>query len=430
MTAAAILTGYLGLALIDLGWGIFLTFLNYRWVSRRAGQVPPELAGSVSPEEAEKSAAYSLAKMRLSFVAEPVMTAIVLAAAVSGLFGLLDGLVRDVAGANPYWQGALFLGLLLLAQAALSAPLSLYSTFSLERRFGFNATSLGTWLLDALKAAAIGIALGLPLLYLLYAFIDGAGPLWWLWAAAAFSAINLVLSIVYPLLISPLFNKFERLPEGELATKIAELAASLRFKVSGIFVMDGSRRSRHSNAYFTGLGRAKRIVLYDTLVSRMGEDELLAVLAHEIGHEKRGHVLKATALSIALSFVVFWFLDRMMGWAELYAAFGFAQASKHALVLILALVTGPATFFLAPALSAWSRAREYQADAFAAKAAGPGALASALIRLNRENASNLWPQPLYSAWHYSHPALIERLAAIRGSRRYSARAGRARPPAG
>jgi STE24 endopeptidase len=177
--------------------------------------------------------------------------------------------------------------------------------------------------------------------------------------------------------------------------------------------MDGSKRSRHSNAYFTGLGRVKRIVLYDTLVKQMGEEEVLAVLAHEIGHEKRRHVLKMTVVSIALSFFVFWLLGRLMDWPALYSAFGFGGASKHALLLILALCAGPFTFVLTPAFSAWSRRHEYEADAFAVRATGAEALASALVNLNRENASNLWPHPLYSLWYYSHPTLTERLAAIR-----------------
>jgi STE24 endopeptidase len=411
MTPLAILICYIALATLDLGWGLFLTVLNYRSVALHGSEVPEEFRGAITADEAEKSAAYSKAKMRLSLVANPAMTAIAIVAAASGIFGLLDGLTAGLAP-GAYWQGALFLGALMLAQAILASPFSLYSTFSLEKRFGFNATKVGTWLLDLLKGAFLGLLLGLPLLYLLYAFIDGAGAYWWLAAAAIFSLINLVLSLIYPLVIAPLFNKFAPLPEGSLATRIAELARALDFRVSGIFVMDGSRRSKHSNAYFTGLGRVKRIVLFDTLVAQMGEDELLAILAHEIGHEKKRHVLKMTAASIAMSFLGFWILDRLMGWEALYAAFGFASASKHALLLILALVSGPATFFLTPAFAAWSRAHEYQADAYAAQAAGAESLASALLRLNRENASNLWPQRLYSAWYYSHPALRERLAAL------------------
>ncbi len=426
MSPLAILACYAALAALDLCWALFLTFLNYRSVARHAGMVPEELASSVSAEEAAKSSAYSMAKMRLSFFASPVEALAAVAAAATGLFGILDGLIGDLAPA-PYWRGAIFLGAVLLAQAILSAPFALYSTFSLEKRYGFNTTRLGTWALAALKGALLSVLLGLPLLYLLYLFIDGTGPLWWLWAAAGFSLVNLVLSLLYPLAIAPLFNKFAPLGEGSLKDRIEELARRLEFRVSGIFVMDGSKRSRHSNAYFTGLGAVKRIVLFDTLVSSMTEDEVLAVLAHEIGHEKKRHVLKRTILSVAFSFLTFKILAALMAWPELYAAFGFASPSKHAMLLVLGLVSGPATFFLAPAFSAWSRKHEYEADAFAAAAIasnaraasgarGDDALSSALLRLNKENASNLWPHRLYSFWYYSHPTLRERLAALRGSR--------------
>jgi STE24 endopeptidase len=413
MSPDAILYCYAALSLVDLGWGSFLTSLNYRRVARRAGEVPESLRGAVSAEDAAKAAAYSKAKMRLSLAEEPVMTALVLAAAGLGLFGLLDSALGAAIG-SAYWRGAAFLGAVIAAESLLAAPFSLYATFSLERRFGFNSTTLGTWLLDGLKSALISTALGLPLLYLLYAFIDGAGRLWWLWAAAIFSLVQVLLAMIFPALVAPLFNKFTPLAEGPLAARIEELADRLGFRNRGVFVMDGSRRSSHSNAYFTGIGRTKRIVLYDTLVEKMGEEELAAVLAHEIGHEKLRHVIKRTIASAAASFAAFFLLDRMTGWDALYAAFGFAGASKHALLLILGLISGPATFFLVPALSAWSRRDEYAADRYAARAVGPGPLSSALIRLNRDNASNLWPHRLYSAWYYSHPTLVERLSAIAG----------------
>jgi STE24 endopeptidase len=411
MESATIFACYAALVLIDLGWGSFLTALNYRRVARRALEVPEVLRGSVSAEDAAKAAAYAKARMRLALAEEPVMTALVLAAVGSGLFGILDRALGAAIG-GAYWRGAAFLGAVLLAESLLAAPFSLYSTFSLERRFGFNKTRLGTWLLDGLKSAALSAALGLPLLYLVYAFIDGAGKLWWLWAAAIFSLIQILLSMIFPAVVAPLFNKFTPLPEGPLATRIEELADRLGFRNRGVFVMDGSKRSSHSNAYFTGIGATKRIVLYDTLIERMGEDELAAVLAHEIGHEKLRHVLKRTIASVAASFAAFFLLDLAMGWDALYAAFGFAGASKHALLLMLGLISGPATFFLVPALSAWSRRDEYAADRYAARAVGPEPLASALVRLNRDNASNLWPHPLYSAWYHSHPTLVERLASL------------------
>jgi Zn-dependent protease with chaperone function len=417
MSPTVIFFVYLLISLVDLGWGSFLSSLNYRSVSRHGGEVPKALRKSVGRQEAAKSAEYSKAKMRLGFIEAPITTFLILAATATGLFGLLDSCIAQRISA-PYWRGVLFLAAVLVASAALSSPFELYSTFALEKRFGFNTTSLKTWLLDALKSALISAALGLPLLYLLYAFIDGTGPLWWIWAAAIFSVLDIGLSLVYPLLIAPLFNKFTPLPEGSLKSLIQAFADRVGFKVSGVFEMDGSKRSRHSNAYFTGIGKAKRIVLYDTLIAQMSEEEIVAVLAHEVGHEKGKHVLKMTAVSVLLSFVSFWILDLLMTWPELYPAFGFAESSKHAILLILGLVSGPATFFLTPLFSLWSRKHEYEADSFAAREGGrspqeaAAALSSSLIKLNRENASNLWPHPLYSAWYYSHPSLTERLAAI------------------
>jgi Zn-dependent protease with chaperone function len=417
MTASTLLVIYVALALLDLGWGQLLSAINYRSVTRHGDEVPKRLKASIKKEDAAKASNYSRAKMRLGFLAEPALTFVTLLAVVIGFFGFLDSWVISL-GLSAYWSGALFLGALLLIQSILSTPIDLYSTFVLEKRFGFNTTTFATWLLDNLKSLGIAAALGLPLLALLYLFIDSAGSLWWLWAAAIFSLIDVVISLLYPLVIAPLFNKFSPLSEGSLKERIDALAVRCDFRVKGIFVMDGSKRSRHSNAYFTGLGRVKRIVLFDTLIQQMGEDEILAVLAHEIGHEKRKHVLKMTAVSVALSFLSFWLLSLMMRWPALYAAFGFASASKHAIILILALVSGPATFFLTPLFSRWSRTHEYQADAYSATHAlaspkeGAEALASALVKLNKENASNLWPAKLYSAWYYSHPTLSERLEAI------------------
>ena len=429
MSPATITLIYVALAILDLAWGLFLTILNYRSVAAHRAELPGALAGTVTVDEAGKASAYSLAKMRLSFLEEPVTTIVTVAAAASGLFGLLDGVICALVPGQ-LWRGVLFMASVGALSALLSAPFSLYGTFGLEKRFGFNTTTLGTWLLDALKGAILSAAIGLPLLALLFWFMDATGGLWWLWAAAIFSVVDLVISLLYPLAIAPLFNRFTPLVEGSLAGRIRAMADRLGFRMGGIFVMDGSKRSRHSNAYFTGLGAVKRVVLYDTLVSSMSEDEVLAVLGHEIGHEKGKHVVKMTLASIALSFAGFWALSLLAGWSPLYAAFGFPAETKEAILLIFGLVAGPATFFLAPLFSAWSRKHEYEADAFAVKAlaseagaaegttgatgtSGAAALSSALIRLNRENASNLWPHPLYSFWYYSHPTLVERLAAMR-----------------
>lgn len=408
MSPRAVLLCYLVLAALQLAWDTLLALLNLRSVRRGGGAVPQELAGIVTAQAARSAAEYSSVRLRFGMIRDLVSTALVLAVAATGLFGLLDRALRD-AGLGGYWLGAAFLALIMAAQSILLAPFSIHATFGIERRFGFNTTAPSTWLLDRLKGALLSAALGLPLLYLLYRFIDGAGALWWFWAAVVFSVIDLVLSVLYPALIAPLFNRFSPLAEGSLRERIGELSGRLGFRVNGIFVMDGSRRSRHSNAYFTGLGRTKRIVLYDTLLGQLSEDEILAVLAHEIGHEKKRHVIAMTAVSIALSFVGFWVLALLMDWDALYRAFGFAGPSKHALILVVSLLSGPGTFVLTPLLSWWSRRHEYQADAYAAAATDPASLSSALVKLNAENASNLWPHPLYAAWYYSHPTLVERL---------------------
>ncbi|MGO8693556.1 MAG: M48 family metallopeptidase [Rectinemataceae bacterium] len=411
MGASGILRIYIVFFAADLAWGLFLTLLNYRSVLRNADSVPSEFRDSVTIEEHRKSARYSLARMRLGFVSGPAMAALTLAAVVTGFFGFIDGWIGGFVGGG-YLRGAAFLGAVALLASLVSLPFSLYSTFVLEKRFGFNTTSLKTWAADLLKAALITIVIGLPLVLLLFLFMDATGRLWWLWAYFALGLVNLGISILYPMVIAPLFNKFSPLPEGNLADGIGDLARRLDFKMSGVYVMDGSKRSKHSNAYFTGIGATKRVVLFDTLVAQMSEEEILAVLAHEIGHEKKRHVLKGMVLSLALSLVGFWVLSLLRVWTPLYPAFGFAGASKEALVFIMGLAAGPLTFFLAPAFSAWSRHHEYAADRFAAEAAGAEAMGSALLRLNRENASNLTPHPLYSFWNYSHPTLSERLRAI------------------
>ncbi|MEI6385468.1 MAG: M48 family metallopeptidase [Spirochaetota bacterium] len=411
MSPVSILVLFLVFAFIDLAWSLVLTLLNRRSVIAADGRVPEELASSITVEAAAKSRDYTLARLDFSLIEGPITTILTLAVAALGFFGLLDASIGGlVPGA--YLQAMLFFVAVFLASSILSLPFSLWSTFGIEKRFGFNTTTLGTWFLDGAKETLVSALIGLPLLWILLAFMDATGSFWWLWAAGIFSLVSLALSIIFPLFIAPLFNKFTPLAEGSLRDRIKELAGRLDFRMTGIFVMDGSKRSKHSNAYFTGLGAAKRIVLFDTLVSTMPEDEVLAVLAHEIGHEKKRHVMKMTIVSIVLSFAGFYILSLLIGWRGLYAAFGFTAMTKEAILMIFALVSGPATFFLAPFFSAWSRRHEYEADRFAREAAGKDAMGSALLRLNSENASNLWPHPLYSFWHYSHPTLRERLAAI------------------
>ncbi len=412
MAARVIIVVFVVLFVADWAWDTALSVLNLRHVRRGAATVPPGFDGIVDPTTHARSASYTVARTKLGLVRGAVTTAVVLAAVLSGLLGWLDTVARSLP-LHPYLQGMALIAALGALLWVLGLPFSLYGTFVVEERFGFNRTSPGLYVIDTLKGLALSVVIGGVVLLALFWLMDRSGPLWWLWAFAALTVFELVMNVIAPLVIAPLFNKFTPLPEGQLRARISALAGSLGFRTRGIFVVDSSRRSGHSNAYFTGLGGAKRIVLYDTLVSTNTEEEIVSVLAHEIGHEKRGHVKKGLALSIALSLFGFALLGLLSPWQPFYAAFGFAGAGSAALLVLVALCAGPCTFFLQPLLSMRSRRQEYEADRFAVQAVGSAAgLRSALLRLSRENLSTLSPHPLYSFIHYSHPTLAERIAAL------------------
>jgi STE24 endopeptidase len=412
MSASQILILFIVFFFLELGWDTALTLLNLRHVRVNAAAVPPAFAGAVDPDTYARSAAYTLAHGKFGLLAGAVSSAILLAIVLSGLLGVMDGLARSLP-LPLYFQGILFIFAVSVLFWVTGLPLSLYSTFGIEARFGFNKTTPRLFAVDTLKGAALSAVIGVPVLLALFWFMDRTGRLWWVWAFGAMTVFQLVMSVLAPLVIAPLFNKFTPLPEGELRDRIHALAEKLAFRTRGIFVVDSSRRSRHSNAYFTGLGRAKRIVLYDTLVQAHTTEEILSVLAHEIGHEKRNHVKKGLAISTALSLAGFWLVSLLLPWEPLYRAFGFAQPGYHSLLVLLGFCSGPFTFFLQPLFSMRSRRQEYEADRFAVHAVGSAAgLKSALLRLSRENLSNLTPHPLYSFFHYSHPTLVERIAAM------------------
>ncbi|WP_242392869.1 M48 family metallopeptidase [Anaeromyxobacter oryzisoli] len=402
-----------------------LLVLNLRHAARSRG-VPAPLSGRVSEETAERSRAYTLASGRFGLLEGTFSAAVTLAVLFSGLLPALDRALgaRGLSGANLF---VAYLAALALGSAVLSLPFSLWHTFVLEARFGFNRTTPRLWALDRVKALALQAAIGVPLLYAIHAFMRSTGALWWLWLFGFLTIVQVLLLWAYPVLIAPLFNRFQPLPEGALRARLEALARDAGFRNRGLFVMDASRRSGHSNAYFAGIFRP-RIVLFDTLVASMSVDEAASVLAHEIGHYRAHHVHRRLALSLAGTLLVLYALSRVVPWAPLYAAFGFDGPSLHAAVALLSLCAGPFVFWLAPLAARLSRRHEYQADRYAVRLArAPAAFASALVRLNGENLSNLHPHPWYSAWHYSHPALVERLAAIEAeaARGASAAAGAA-----
>ncbi len=387
-----------------------LLSLNLRHVGRARG-VPAALAGTVDAETAERSRAYTLANGRVALVHGLWGAAVTLVVLFSGVLPSLDAALgrAGLAGANRF---VAYLGLLAVGLSLVDLPFSLFHTFVIETRFGFNRTGWRLWVVDRLKGLALSALLGIPLLYAVYGFMRFTGRLWWIWLFAFLTAYQLLLLWLWPAVIAPLFNKFVPLPEGELRARLESLAHDAGFRNRGLFVMDASRRSGHSNAYFAGLFRP-RIVLFDTLVKEMSVDEAASVLAHEIGHFRRRHVQRRLAASLAGTLVMLFVLSLLVPWPPLYAAFGFGAPSLQAALALAALGGGAFLFWVAPISSLVSRRHEYEADRYSVQIAGrPEALKRALVRLNGQNLSNLHPHPWYSAWHYSHPTLVERLAAI------------------
>jgi STE24 endopeptidase len=292
-------------------------------------------------------------------------------------------------------------------------PTDLYSTFGLEANFGFNKTTLRLYISDKIKGLILGLVIGVPFLFVILWLMQATGSYWWLWAFAFITGFQLLMIVIFPTFIAPWFNKFEPLKEGEFRDRILKLADQVGFETSGIYSMDGSKRSGHSNAYFTGLGKAKRIVLFDTLVDQMTIDQSLAVLAHEMGHYRMKHIRRMVAVQTIFLFVGLYLLSLLLGYGPLYAAFRL-EPSSHAALVLFSLLSGPFTFYLGPFINLLSRKHEYEADRFAALTlTDRKPMEEALIHLTVKNLANLTPHPWYSAYNYSHPSPAERISAIR-----------------
>ncbi len=395
-----------------------LNEINMSHVRRNLAEqkFPAVFQGKVGQEAYDKSVEYTLAKGRFERWAQVYGGLVTLFVLFGGVLPYLDGLARDAGGwfpASLKAPGILFCLSVAITFSLLSLPTGLYATFVIEEYFGFNKSTLKLYLADKLKGLLVSLVIGIPFLFVVFYLMGETGPYWWLWAFLFILAFQILMVILYPTLIAPLFNKFEPLKEGELRERILALAEKAGFKTSGIYTMDGSRRSAHSNAYFTGLGRAKRIVLFDTLLEQMTEEQGLAVLAHEIGHYKMKHVRKMLVIQGIFLFVGLYILSLLIGYEPLFWAFGLVPSSHTALVL-LSLITGPLTFYLAPVMNLLSRKHEYEADRFAVRTLKDGKpIEEALFRLTVKNLSNLTPHPWYSAYHYSHPTTAERISAIR-----------------
>jgi STE24 endopeptidase len=406
---------------------LWLSGLNRRHVRAHANDVPPAFRGIIDAATYRRSVDYTLAKSRLGDIVTSVDAVVLIAVLFSGVLPWAFGRLSASFGTS-VWAIAGFLFVTGIALSILALPFAWYAQFKLEERFGFNTVTMKTWVLDRVKGFLLVLLLGYPLLALVLKLIEWTGANWWLWAAAVVIAFQLLLLLIAPAIIMPLFNKFTPLPEGTLRERLFALAQRTDFPTRSIDVMDGSKRSRHSNAFFTGLGRFRKIVLFDTLIAQLTEPELESVLAHEIGHYKKRHVIKLLGVSVAGVLMAFAAIAWLARQQWFYRAFGFqyqagfAAANVVPAMLLFALLAGTISFWISPIVHIWSRRFEYQADAFARATMGEAqSLIRALRKLSEKNLSNLTPHPLYSSFYYSHPTLLERERALRTSASASGR---------
>ncbi|RYD36269.1 MAG: M48 family peptidase [Verrucomicrobiaceae bacterium] len=381
-------------------------------LSRLRPELPGEFSDVFDAEAYAKSQAYTRESERFDLLSGAVKLVVFLAFWLGGGFGWLDGLVRGWTP-SPILGGLAGLAVLSLGSSLLSWPFDWWDTFHIEEKYGFNKTTPKVFWLDRVKGLALSAVIGLPVMALLL-WLFGRFPNAWLWAWLSVTVIILALQFLAPRYLMPIFNKFTPMPDGPLKTAIQELSARCRFPVKELFIIDGSKRSSKGNAFFAGFGKNKRIALYDTLIEKHTEPELLAVLAHEIGHFRRGHIVQRLALSVAQLAVVFLLMGLLLNNTGLFAAFGVEQPSVWLSIVFFMILFEPVQTVMGIFASLWSRKHEYEADAFAADAMrGPQALMDGLKRLARDNLSNLTPHPFHVFLHYSHPPMLERLAALR-----------------
>jgi len=409
---------FAGFLLASLAVKFWLATRQTRHVARHRDTVPAMFAGTISPEAHRKAADYTIAKNRVDLVDTALAAAITLGWTLLGGLDALNQLLMGWLGPGMAQQLGLLAAFTVIG-SLLTLPLTLYQTFVLEERFGFNKMTFRLWLADMVKAVVLGAVIGLPIAALILWLMSAAGPLWWLWAWAVWMGFNLLLLVVYPTFIAPLFNKFKPLEDETLKARVTALMERCGFAAKGLFVMDGSKRSAHANAYFTGFGAAKRVVFYDTLLAKLSPGEVDAVLAHELGHFKHRHILKRIAGLFAMSLAGFALLGWLATQAWFYLGLGVRPnmtGPNDALALILFLLAVPVfTFFVSPLFAQLSRRHEFEADAFAVAQTSGADLSTALLKLYEDNASTLTPDPVFVKFYYSHPPASERLARMAGS---------------
>ncbi|MDD5394770.1 MAG: M48 family metallopeptidase [Thiothrix sp.] len=388
---------------------LYLSLRQKQHVSTHRSAVPAPFADKVTLEEHQKAADYTLAKGAFGRIEVLIGLVILLVWTLGGGLDWLDAQWRSVGWSGLYTGAAVVVSMLVIS-SLIDIPSALYRSFVLEERFGFNKMTPVTFATDLLKTTALSLLIGVPLVMLILWLMESAGAYWWLYAWAALTAFSLLMTWAYPKFIAPLFNKFNPLEEGEVADRLNALLARTGFNSKGVFVMDGSRRSAHGNAYFTGFGKNKRIVFFDTLLKHLTPAQVEAVLAHELGHFKRKHIVKGMLLSMSMTLAGFAAVAWLMQQEWFYTSLGVTHASTYMALLLFVLVSPAFTFFIGPLMAWWSRKHEFEADAFAAEQSSSAELITALVGLYRENASTLTPDPWYSAFYDSHPPAAIRIA--------------------
>ncbi|HWU81851.1 MAG TPA: M48 family metallopeptidase [Methylophilaceae bacterium] len=405
-------TLFISLLLLTTTTRLWLGRRHVRYVLGHRSRVPAAFDGSITLEAHQKAADYSAAKTRL-MMAEALAQAVLLAAfTIGGGLQWIDSSWRGVLPDHEIWRGALVILSAFVVSGLVDLPFEYYKAFVVDQRFGFNKMTPAMFFSDLVKHGIVGLVLGAPILFAALGLMQSSGDYWWLYLWVVWSVFNLLMLAVYPTFIAPLFNKFSPLKDESLKTRIETLLEKCGFKSQGLFVMDGSKRSNHGNAYFTGFGASKRVVFFDTLLERLDTNEIEAVLAHELGHFKHHHVIKRIALMFFVSFLGL----ALLGWLKLqpwfYEGLGVAEVSDYMALLLFLLVSPVFLFILRPLLASYSRKNEFEADEYAARHADARHLVDALVKLYRDNASTLTPDPLHSAFYDSHPPAGIRIAKL------------------
>ena len=402
---------FIALILIKFLLETYLKIRNLKSIDNNKDSVPPRFKDVVTEEEYKKSILYNTDRIKFQIFTALFGSVVLVIFTIGGLLNYLTQVVMDMTSSNVL--GAVLLGLLLIiVEEIISIPISIYSTFVVEEKHGFNKTTRKTFITDIFKGLLISGAISSILYATVIFIIISAGDLWWIYAFAAVFTLQAIIFFLYPVLIMPLFNKFEPLDNEEFKKPIEKLLKKVDFKSKGLFVMDASLRSTHGNAFFTGFGKNKRIVFFDTLLKTITPDEMEAILGHELGHYKLGHIRKTLISSLVFGFIGFYILSEVLKSDNFFLDHGLESLTVYSKFLLFYLVAGSYTFFTKPFTSALSRKREFEADDFSFKFTDGEYMISGLLKLTKDNASNLTPDPLFSSYYYSHPPIAERVASI------------------